>query len=202
MNSRYQEIIASCLSGVRTAAKKYAEWSGGVSLRSAPESITHIFIAKNLAKTLPKKRKGSKLITLEEKPSDLIRASGRSTETRKNKNGRDRIEGRVDITVWSEKEQPWLIIEVKRHSGHRSINDDVERIRTLFKDCPSIKAGFIVVVTQATNEDTLPTRFDKMAKESNTKKGGIRFLNGKTKKGTPMHACAMCFVVYRGKNTS
>jgi len=194
-----KEIAAICLNGVAAAAKKYKKWSGGVSLRSAPENFTHIILAEYLANKLGKNCTWSKLITLEEKPKDLIQASGCPIKIKMSR----RIErGRIDISVWDKKEMPWLIIEVKRHSGHKSINDDVKRIRTLFKGCPSIKAGFIVVVTQANEAETLRKRFGMMAKESKTKKEGISFLNGMTtKKGIARQTCAMCFVVNRGENT-
>jgi hypothetical protein len=192
-----KKIADCCLDGVVKAAKEYGKWSGGVSLRSAPESITHIFVAESLAKELSEGREGSKIISLEEKPMDLIRTSVPSTKATKGK----RIErGRIDITVWK-KGNPWLVVEVKRHSSRRSINEDVKRIRKLF-NCPSIKAGFVVVVTQAKKKGVVEDRFDKMAEESNTQKGGgIRYLNGETKKGNPMYVGAMCFVVNPGENT-
>lgn len=51
-----KKIADCCLDGVVKAAKEYGKWSGGVSLRSAPESITHIFVAESLAKELSEGR--------------------------------------------------------------------------------------------------------------------------------------------------
>jgi hypothetical protein len=154
-NISRNEIVNICFNGVEQARKRYEIWSGGWSLRSAPESLTQVVVAEILAKKLP-------YITLEDKVSYLIDMSG----AKKGVIIPGNKLGRVDITLWNQNSTPRMVIEIKKTSGKKSISDDTHRIKKLIERCPSIQAGIVVAITHASKKGTLAKRFDDISKES------------------------------------
>lgn len=97
------EITDACIRAITIAEDSYSKWSGGMSMRAAPESLAQTFIADEIASLGVK-------IELEASASGFIkRANGNCKKPPRNKNGR------VDIAVFWKSKLPRLIIEIKKY---------------------------------------------------------------------------------------
>jgi hypothetical protein len=134
-------------------------WSGGLSAKTAPESLTQVEISRELIKIK------CPFVTLEEKVVDVIGYAGGEKRGKSPRNN----SGRVDITIWHESYEPRFAIEVKKTSTPSGIASDVKRLRQLVNRCPKLQQGIMVVITGAINEETINHRFSTMAEENEIK---------------------------------
>lgn len=178
-------ILDACVEGFKVANKDYETWSGGLSAKTAPESLTQIEIARKLADICP-------FVTLEEKVQDIIfMTQGQA----RGKLPRNSSLGRVDITTWHESYEPRFVLEVKKASSPNGINDDVRRLKQLVDRCAKLQAGIMVVVTGAINSKTIKKRFELMEREYCFKsvQCGEHYLST-NKKGREIHVAVRIFI--------
>lgn len=143
-----------CHEGVEDARKKYETWSGGWSLRVAPESLTQASIAEKLATSSP-------YVTLEDKITYLLKMS-RAMNPHSIPGGKNQ---RADITLWNGNSTPRFVIEVKKLSGNDCCSRDAARLRWIISRCPSISAGFVVAITHAVEKHTISKKFQSIGKK-------------------------------------
>lgn len=182
-NTPKAKILDACIAGAKAAARKYLRWSGGRSLRAAPESFTQVYVAERLAGVIP-------AVTLEEQVKDIINLS--NAERRGRIPGKKN--GRVDIVLWHKSGRPRIIVEVKRLSDHGGATRDIHRIKMLVDRCPSVQAGIVVAVSHAKSEATLARRFREAASRSESRAARIEIRRqGKNKRGEPVYVGVACF---------
>jgi len=133
----YDEILDSCIKGIKTSFNEYLEWSEGEWLWNAPEYLLTVNIAKSLWKI-----NKNKFITLEDSVKEIIKTAGAYTKEKEAK--RIRAGGRSDIILWWAKGTPRGIIEVKNSVfNFNHIKDDLERIIGILKKKSDIELGVI-----------------------------------------------------------
>jgi hypothetical protein len=129
------------------AESVYSMWTGGVTMRAAPESFVQTMIAQKLHEA------GTKLF-LEASVKQLMKFT----------QGQEDIEddtpssGRIDIATYFESRKPRFLIEIKKLGKKESFRADHDRIVKLMKVVPSIQNGFLVGYTTAANKETVTGR--------------------------------------------
>jgi hypothetical protein len=129
------------------AEKVYASWTGGVTMRAAPESFVQTMIAQKLHEA------GTKLF-LEASVKALIAFSeGETDSDEKGPTG-----GRIDIATYYKSHRPRFLIEIKKLGKKGSFRADHDRIVSLMNRVESIQNGFLVGYTVAAKENTVSMR--------------------------------------------
>lgn len=185
-NINKNEIFDACIKGVETAHKNYEKWTGGWSARYAPESLTQVEVARELA------RIGCPAVSLEDMIVDIIRHAQGETKGKLPRNSL----GRVDITVWHESSEPRFAIEIKKAGRSSALKDDVKRLGKLVDRCHKLQAGILVVLTSAVNAETVESRLDNMASDNKielVKRSEI--FKSKNKSEKSMHIGAAAYLV-------
>lgn len=91
------QFVDACLRGVRSAFKKHARLTGGLSLGRAPEGFIQGEIACALGRV-------AKYVTLEASVKEILRLS--NAEAR----GKRPRMGRIDIAAWCENRKPRFVL--------------------------------------------------------------------------------------------
>lgn len=171
----HEEILDSCIAGIKRSFKEYKKWSGGEWLWKAPEYLITVNIAKSLAKI-----NKPKFITLEDNVKYILdMANAKIKGPLKQK---VRGNGRSDIVLWWGKGSVRGIIEVKnRVFSINHILVDVERIIGILEKDSDIELGaiafyvdkhFEVKNAQDTIENkilTIMENLEKIARKNNLK---------------------------------
>lgn len=178
------DSIVACLDGVKKAFNHYYKWSGGYWLGQASEGLMQSEIAKSLAKVCP-------FVTIEDTVRNILKEAEASVHGCK---PRKSAKGRVDIVAWWAKDQPRLLIEVKRAFEYKSINNDAKRIKQLLNRGGSLQGGLIIVYTDAETAKTIENRFNSMAKLSGTTLHR-KIINKKIEDGKVRHWGSGCFII-------
>ena len=133
----YEEILNSCIKGIKKSHKEYEEWNGWQWLWEAPEYLLTVNIAKEIAKV-----KKTKYITLEDNIKETLKNANAKIKGALKKN--IRANGRSDIVLWWGKETPRGIIEVKNGVDNiRDIKKDVDRIIGILEKESDIQLGVV-----------------------------------------------------------
>ena len=140
----------ACISGVVNAFNKHYKFTGGLSLRSAPEAFIQGEIAISLSKI-------ARYVTLESDVRLLLHTSG--AELR----GRQPRSGRIDVTAWWKNKKPRFVIEVKKAFSNESISSDVKRLKQVMERGGSCRDGLVIVYSDASHQSTLDRRFKNIA---------------------------------------
>ena len=137
MKLTYDEILNSCIEGIKKSFEEYDKWSDGEWLWNAPEYL----ITVNIAKELNKINK-PKFITLEDNVRETLKSA--NAEIKGNLKEKIRADGRSDIILWWGKGTPRGIIEVKNAVFRiNHILDDVNRILGILEKDSDIELGVI-----------------------------------------------------------
>jgi len=150
-----EELQKCCLKGVQSAFKKHHQFTGGYSLRQAPEA----FIQGEMACAMGRAKH---FVTLESGVKMLLQAAGAEMRGRKPRNGR------IDLAVWWKGDRPRYVIEVKKVFSNDSITSDAKRLRQVLGRKGTLRRGLVVVYSDAAKIETLESRFDAIADKSNT----------------------------------
>lgn len=150
-----RKLMDACIEAISIAEQRYAAWTGGVTMRAAPESLVQTVIAEQVAGL------GGTLL-LEASVGELIeRATGdRPKELPRNERGR------IDLAIYYKSRKPRLVVEVKKVDGRASLNDDHSRILELLLLCPSVQHGVLVGYTTAVNSVTVLNRLNAIQEET------------------------------------
>jgi hypothetical protein len=143
--------MEACVDAIALAEADYSKWTGGYTMRSAPESFVQTYVAQALA------RAGA-TVHLEASVKLILQVAS----------GLDDIEvprsegGRIDIAVFykskAKKKTPRFILEVKKLSTHHSLDEDHARVLEVLERCPNMQNGILVGYTTAVNADTAEGR--------------------------------------------
>ncbi len=137
MKLTYDEILNSCVEGIKKSFEEYKDWSGGEWLWNAPEYL----ITVNIAKELNKINK-PKFITLEDNVRETLKNA--NAKIKGNLKEKIRADGRSDIILWWGRGTPRGIIEVKNavfQTNH--ILNDVNRILGILEKDSDIELGIV-----------------------------------------------------------
>lgn len=148
---------AACLKGVKSAFKTHYAFTGGLSLRHAPEA----FIQGQIALTLSKLA----YVTLESHVYETLFDAGAELRGKAPRNG----SGRIDVVTWWKNGTPRLLIEVKKLRQKDAITADVKRLRQLLGRGGSMREGLVVVYTDAQKPKTIDNRLASAANSSGAK---------------------------------
>jgi hypothetical protein len=140
-------VTQACLDGLAEAEATYSAWTGGVTMRAAPESFVQTVISKRLFEA------GS-LLLLEASVKQLLAfAAGENFV----EDGPGRS-GRIDIVTYYKSRAPRFLIEIKKLGKKDSFKEDHARILDLMTRIPSIQNGFLVGYSVAAKLDTVEKR--------------------------------------------
>ncbi|UYK83713.1 hypothetical protein NG827_14720 [Xanthomonas sacchari] len=145
----------ACIKGVRLAFQKHHRFTGGYSLKQAPEAFIQGEIACALSKV-------ARYVTLESSVQMLLERANAELRGKKPRNGR------IDLAVWWERGTPRLVIEIKKFYSNDSINADAKRLRQVLRRGGSCREGIVVVYSDAAKVETLKNRFATIARRSKT----------------------------------
>lgn len=140
-------ISQACFDGLAEAEATYSAWTGGVTMRAAPESFVQTVIAKRL-------HEAGALLLLEASVKQLL-AFASGDEIVEDNAGRN---GRIDIATYYKSKAPRFLIEIKKLGKSGSFRKDHERILSLMAKIPSLQNGFLVGYTTAVESDTVERR--------------------------------------------
>jgi hypothetical protein len=143
-------FLQACLDGLVEAEEIYSAWTGGVTMRAAPESFVQTVIAKRL-------HEAGSLLLLEASVKQLLAfASGDEIVE-------DKVErnGRIDIVTYYKSKSPRFLIEIKKLGKSGSFRADHARILSLITKIPSLQNGFLVGYTVAAESDTVERRLQE-----------------------------------------
>jgi hypothetical protein len=140
-------LITACIDALREAESVYSKWTGGITMRSAPESLVQTKIAEHLARS-------GDIVFLEVSVKDVIAVT--QGEDIPDLSRGDR--GRIDIAVYykskGKRVAPRFVVEVKKLTNHHSLDQDYKRIVELMQLCPDIQSGIMVGYGTAVNAET------------------------------------------------
>lgn len=156
-----EDIKHAVMGGAKKAFKIYEKASGGYWLWHAPESYIQACVFIELS-GLP-----GLYVTLESSPRKIQldckfkrdRRSDRMTDQQ-----------RFDILVWYGNGTPRIPIEVKKtfNSPDKCIND-IDRMKPLANNPEiNIQAGMLLAYTEAKKDQTILSRFEKIAQKTNS----------------------------------
>ena len=151
-------LINACKFSITEAEDRYSKWSGGITMRAAPESLVQTILAEQLFKA-------GGLIALEASVQMLVKQSLGETPIKLPRNDH----GRFDIVVYYASRKPRLLLEVKKSTGLNSLQQDHQRIVEVLKLCPKIQSGIIVAYGTAVNAETVRGRIYAGCSLPNTK---------------------------------
>ncbi|SFO99525.1 hypothetical protein [Hydrogenimonas thermophila] len=106
MKVTQNEILNSCLRGIKNSFNEYLKWSGDEFLWRAPEYLLTVNIAKELSKI-----NKTKFITLEDNVKEIL--NNADAKIKGYLGQKLRADGRSDIVLWWANGTPRGIIEVK-----------------------------------------------------------------------------------------
>lgn len=182
-NKPLAPLQAACLRGVRSAFKKHHKFTGGYSLRQAPEAFIQGEIACALSKV-------ARYVTLESSVNKLLAAAGAELRGKKPRNGR------IDLTVWWKGRTPRSVIEVKKVYSRDSINSDAKRLRQVLRRGGTNREGIVVVYSDAAKIETLTKRFSTIAARSGARASTMsKVVKFQNEEGQVRYWQAACFVV-------
>ena len=144
-----------CIKGVISAFNKHHKFTGGLSLRYAPEAFIQGEIALALSRIAP-------YVTLE---SHVCHALSEAGAERRGKIPRS-SSGRIDIVTWWKNGSPRFLIEVKKLIAREAISADVRRLRQLLGRGGSTREGLVVVYTSGQKPRTIDDRLKYAASSS------------------------------------
>lgn len=138
------KIVKGALDGVVKAHKAYMQWSGGGWLWEAPEYMTTIFVAQEIAMI-----DGAKYVTLEHSAKGAINDAG--AKGRGKLHSKIRADGKFDMLLWGTDILPRVPIEVKGQvTSITKIRNDLLRIDKALhrkKDASSFEFGMLIFYT-------------------------------------------------------
>lgn len=145
-------ITKACLDAVKEAEHRHAEWSGGITMRAAPESLVQAIVAEILGKA------GARLL-LEVSVDDLttVAAGGLLPLDPIGKGGR------VDLAVYYKSKAPRFVVEIKKIQSGKSLLADCRRIHDLLGHCPTLQNGLMLGYTVAAKVSTVQARLDAVS---------------------------------------
>lgn len=144
------EIVQGALNGVVKAQKSYAEWSGGEWLWQAPEYVTTVFVAQEIAKL-----DGAKYVTVEHGTKSAMTEAGAIGQGKLHH--KIRAGGRFDILLWWADETPRAPIEVKCQVVNvEKIKADMQRLEEVVlrkKEDSTFQFGMMVFYTSCNDNN-------------------------------------------------
>ena len=143
-------ISKACFDGVMHAETVYSSWSGGVTMRAAPESFVQTMIAAKLHEA------GTKLF-LEASVKQLMAFAQGADEHEDN----EPRSGRIDIVTYYISNKPRFLIEIKKLGKKDSFRADHDRIISIMKRISSVQNGFLVGYTVAASKETVLNRLQQ-----------------------------------------
>lgn len=146
----------ACIKGVRSAFRKHHKFTGGYSLKQAPEAFIQGEIASALSKV-------ARYVTLESSVQTLLVEAGAELRGKQPRNGR------VDLAVWWANGTPRFVIEIKKVYSKDSISADAKRLRQVLGRGGTSREGIVVVYSDAAKVETLAARLSTVAARSRTK---------------------------------
>lgn len=173
----------ACITGVRSAFRKHHYFTGGFSLRHAPEAFIQGEIASALAQV-------AQYVTLESSVQMLLREAGAEMRGKKPRNGR------IDIAVWWANGTPRFVIEVKKVYAKDSISSDAKRLKQVLGRGGTSREGIVIVYSDAAKPETLQNRFQSIASRSKTRPStSSRIVKFQDEEDRTRYWQAACFVV-------
>jgi hypothetical protein len=143
-------VSQACLEGLAEAETTYSAWTGGATMRAAPESFVQTIIARRL-------HEAGSLLLLEASVKQLLAfASGDDVV----EDGTSRA-GRIDLVTYYKSRAPRFLIEIKKLGKKDSFREDHARILDLMARIPTIQNGFLVGYTVAAKADTIEQRLQQ-----------------------------------------
>lgn len=142
-------IIEACEAAIAEAEHTYSNWSGGITMRAAPESLVQIKLAEKISE------KGVRVVLEYGVRQFMEESNGKSPALEKIPRN---SQGRFDIVAFFKKGEPRLIIEVKKLNGSMSLDRDHKRIQEILQACPGVQCGIIVAYGTAAEKQTLTNR--------------------------------------------
>lgn len=146
------KITLACKHALEEAEETYREWTGGVSMRAAPESFVQTLLAKKLHSEF------GISVLLEASVEDIRKVTSGEQLVDPEPKG-----GRIDIVAYYKSAEPRFLIELKKLTRSYSLKADTERIRELMKCNSSIQNGLLVAYTMAVKEATVLERLSAQA---------------------------------------
>lgn len=143
-------ISKACLEGLIEAEATYSAWTGGVTMRAAPESFVQTVIAKRL-------HEAGSLLLLEVSVKQLL-AFASGDEIIEDRTGR---KGRIDIVTYYKSKAPRFLVEIKKLGKVDSFKEDRDRFLNLMAKIPALQNGFLVGYTVAAKFDTVERRLQQ-----------------------------------------
>lgn len=171
------------------AEEKYSKWSGGITMRAAPESLIQTILAEYLYEEA-----GARVI-LEQSFDQLIELSSIPSKEKQRKDQR-----RLDLAIFYNNGKPRILVEIKKITKSESLQADCTRIQELLNKCPKIQCGFILAYRTAAKEETIQDSIINVNQSSKMKlkrKIPITKVTGKT--GLPRFLGGAVFRVDRTK---
>ena len=186
-----EAIVDACLRAVALAEKRHAKWSGGVTMRAAPESLVQTVVAEVIARAKVK-------LLLEVSVVDMKNLQAGVAPTEEDSAAR---KGRVDLVAYNKKSDPRFIVEIKKLSGNGAcLLEDCRRIHDLMATCKSIQSGIMLGYTSAAKEKTITDRIASVEKCTGSKLLKVLPLrNVVSKKGAARMLGAAIFCVRRSQ---
>ena len=142
-------VTQACLDAISEAEARHVLWSGGVTMRAAPESLVQAIVAESLGSA------GVRLL-LEVSLKDL-RAIAQGVVLSSESDSKN---GRVDLAVYYKSKMPRFVIEIKKVQSKTALLSDCRRIHDLLRDCPSIQNGLMIGYTVAARLNTVNDRLN------------------------------------------
>ena len=148
------KIIEALHSGVRTASKRYARWSGGLTLAKSPEYFVLVEIARKIERSLG----DSERLRLEMQytevltGADFVQGPGRPLAS---------IGGttRADLVLLKKNGQPTCVVEVKKDPTTAGLERDLSRLSDIVYACRHkdgiLKHGFLSIYESGDAESTV-----------------------------------------------
>lgn len=182
-------LLDACANAVMQAEDKYSKWSGGITMRAAPESLVQTILAEYLHE-----KAGARVI-LEQSFDQLLELSSIPSKEKQKKDQR-----RLDLAIFYNSGKPRILVEIKKITKSESLQADCTRIQELLNQCPKIQCGFILAYRTAAKEQTIQDSIINVNQSSEMKlkrKIPITKVTGKT--GLPRFLGGAVFRVDRTK---
>ncbi len=153
------KIIAdACLKGLQRSEKIHAKWTGGLTMRAAPEWFVQTIVAEEIARLGPR-------LHLEESIGRILENAKVKHPKRLPRNER----GRVDIAIYYKSGMPQMILEVKKIGKASSMDADKARTTAMMDLCKGIRHGLLLGYTTARRPATVEQRLAAVAVQTGAK---------------------------------
>ena len=150
-------VTLALIQALETAEKKYSEWTGGITMRAAPESLVQTIVAEHVASL-------NSRILLEASVVSIILDSGEELPEELPRNKR----GRIDIAIYYKSRIPRFVVEIKKLSNKQSLNEDHDRIVKLMQICPKIQNGLMLGYATSDEPEKLLELIKSVSASTNT----------------------------------